>query len=116
MDYNLLLFGMASKASLFVSVQGGNSVVASLWNAPNFIYAVRGTKIARGTFHKWYGQLSGSMVRAFDYRDELVENIWNHEYCKQILGNGTIVLFIPKMKQLVERAVWEKGFTPAGHP
>eukprot|EP00923_Selenidium_pygospionis_P043688 GHVN01075417.1.p1 GENE.GHVN01075417.1~~GHVN01075417.1.p1 ORF type:complete len:991 (+),score=44.30 GHVN01075417.1:63-2975(+) len=75
MDYILLLFGLAAKASLFVSVQGGNSVVASLWGAPNFIYAVKGDELGANAYKKIYGQFGGSGVRATDDRNRLVQLI-----------------------------------------
>ena len=63
MDYNLLLFGIAANARLFVSVQGGTSIVASLWGVPNCIYAVKGAELKVGAYSKAiYGQFSGSKI------------------------------------------------------
>ncbi|EJK70119.1 hypothetical protein THAOC_08549 [Thalassiosira oceanica] len=80
MDYNLLLFGVASQADLFVSVQGGNCVIASLWGKPNFIYAVKGGELRTGAFKNgWMGQLSGadheSFVTVYGKREELIQGV-----------------------------------------
>ena len=80
MDYNLLLFGLAAKTSLFVSVQGGNSVVASLWGAPNCIYAVRGYELKVNAYEAIYGQFGGSKIWATNSRNELVQHL--HRYAR----------------------------------
>ena len=119
MDYNLLLFGISARSSLFVSVQGGNSVVASLWGVPNFIYAVKGREISLGGFaFGWYGKLSGcdvpeSLVTVYDRRAILVREVWRWLHCgAREERNGTYVGYIPVQGPLVERAVREKGFDP----
>ena len=59
MDYNLLLFGIAAKSSFFISVQGGNSIVASLWGSPNYIYAVKGSELSSNSYnsiYKYFGE------------------------------------------------------------
>ena len=102
MDWNLLLFGVASNAELFVSVQGGTSVIASLWKAPNFIFAARGHELIYNTYRKWYGKLGGSTVRAFNYRDELVDAIRMHQHCRVLENKTTMVPYIsPKAKVLL---------------
>ena len=75
MDYNLLLFGIAAKSSLFVSVQGGNSVVASLWGAPNAIYAVKGKELRVKAYDRIYGQFGGSEVWSTNDRNKLVRHL-----------------------------------------
>ena len=124
MDYNLLLFGISARSSLFVSVQGGNSVIASLWGVPNFIYAVKGREIGKGGFaHRWYGKLSGcdvpeSLVTVYDRRTTLVKDVWRWLNCgarderNGTVVNRTTVGYIPVQGPLVERAAWEKGFDP----
>ncbi|KAL7547286.1 hypothetical protein ACHAWF_010615 [Thalassiosira exigua] len=101
MDYNLLLFGIASKSDLFVSVQGGVSVVASLWKAPNFIYASRGHELEFNTYHTWYERLGSDMVRAFNYKDELLETLRIYVRCGMELENGTIVPYTPTATKLL---------------
>lgn len=120
MDYNLLMFGISARSSLFVSVQGGNSVIASLWGVPNFIYAVKGKEINLGGFrYGWYGKLSGcdvpeSLVTVYDRRATLVKEVWKWLHCGvRDEKNGTSVGYIPVQQvPLLERAVYEKGFDP----
>ena len=95
MDYNLLLFGVAAKTRLFVSVQGGTSVVASLWGAPNFIYATRGKEIQFGDYG-WYGQLAGSAVAWYKKRENLVADV--SRYSSRASENGTVEGFTPSLR------------------
>ena len=102
MDYNLLLFGIASKSQLFVSTQGGTSVIASMWERPNFIYAVKGSEVKMNNFKKWYGKLGNSTVRAYDSTDDLLMNIWSHQYCKNVNGTN-VTAYDPEVKTLKEK-------------
>jgi len=93
MDYNLILFGVASQADLFVSVQGGSCVIASLWGKPNFIYGVEGREFRTGAFkYGWMGQLSGadhnSFVTVYDKREDLIQGVqvwmdWASSLCSR---------------------------------
>ena len=76
MDYNLLLFAIASRCKMFVSVNGGTSIIASLWGGKNFVYAARGGELKYNSFVSWYGQLGGgTQVWNTDDRQVLVDMV-----------------------------------------
>jgi len=51
-DVNLLMFSLSATADKFISVQGGNSVVASFFGGTNVIHCVRGPEI---NYHSDHG-------------------------------------------------------------
>ena len=75
MDYNLMVFGLASQCGTFISVQGGNSVVASLWGGRNFIYAKKGEELKVNAYHNWYNRFGGARVWSSPNNEEFIKLI-----------------------------------------
>ena len=73
-DYNLLLYGLASQCAHFVSVQGGTSIIASMFGGTNLVFASKGGEVEQvpSEYTKWYGRLGGAKVRHTNDRGELV--------------------------------------------
>lgn len=46
--YNLFLFGLAAQCKYFLSVQGGTSIIASLFGGENIIFIKKGNEMAHG--------------------------------------------------------------------
>jgi len=61
-DYNGLQLRLHAECDRFVSVQGGNAVMASYFGGTNLVYAVRGPEVRYGTFQTLYPRLSGCTV------------------------------------------------------
>jgi hypothetical protein len=61
-DYNSLQLKLHADCQRFVSVQGGNSVVASYFGGTNIVFAVKGPEVRHGTYSSLYPLLSGCRV------------------------------------------------------
>lgn len=67
---------------LFVSIQGGSSVLASYYGVPNIIYAVEGQELVVNAYNNWYSKLGGSKIIHVRSYDDLY--IKCYEYEKQL--------------------------------
>uniref|UniRef100_A0A7S0KX08 Uncharacterized protein n=1 Tax=Asterionellopsis glacialis TaxID=33640 RepID=A0A7S0KX08_9STRA len=66
-DVNLLMFALGAEAERFISVQGGNSVIASFFGGTNIIHAVKGPEVnwksdIGGDF-SYYHRFSNATIR-----------------------------------------------------
>lgn len=62
LDYNLLQIVLGAKTSKFISVQGGNSILNSLFGGTNLVYAKKGSELKHNSFKGWYSAFSGCEV------------------------------------------------------
>lgn len=77
--YNLLQLILGSKCTKQISVQGGNSILASLTGGINLVYAVKGSEIKHNSFEAWYPEFSGATVKSTSSYQELI-NLINKYY------------------------------------
>lgn len=61
-DYNLLQVVLGAKTNKFISVQGGNSILNSLFGGTNLVYAKKGSELTHNSFQGWYSSFSGCKV------------------------------------------------------
>ena len=73
MDYNSLQMRLHADCRRFVSVQGGNSVLASYFGGTNVVLAVKGPELVHGVFESLYPRLSGCRVVVVSSGTQLVE-------------------------------------------
>ncbi|KKK97775.1 hypothetical protein LCGC14_2649360, partial [marine sediment metagenome] len=72
-DYNLNQMRVYANCDRFISVQGGNSILASYFGGMNIIYAVKGRELGCGFYDK-LDKLSGcEIVHVMKYKDLLSE-------------------------------------------
>lgn len=81
-DYNLLIFGLGARCHRFISVQGGNSAVASWFGGENLVLAKVGIEInenmgghERAHDYEWYYTFSGAQVWHTNNPDALAEEV-----------------------------------------
>lgn len=74
-DYNTRQIVLASRCSKFISVQGGTSILSSLFGGENLIYAFNGEELKYNSY-SWYNKFSGTEVEHF--------NDWNNLYNRVI--------------------------------
>ena len=70
--FNQLQLVLGSKCSKQISVQGGNSILASLTGGINLVYAVKGEEITHNSFEAWYPEFSGAIVKSTSSYRELI--------------------------------------------
>jgi hypothetical protein len=78
LDYNQLQFGLHASAVGCVSVQGGNSIVASYFGVPNFILAKRGSEITTEAFRHFYSRFSNAAVFYTASEENLLDRVQAH--------------------------------------
>lgn len=78
LSFNELQFMLHANAKGCISVQGGNSIVASYFTIPNFILAKRGSEVNTGAFDHFYPTLSNAKVRHTPAEDELYAWVEEH--------------------------------------
>lgn len=71
--YNLLQMLLYANCDTFISVQGGNCILASYFKGRNFIFVQRGQELVCDSFRLWYNQLSGCQIYTVDYNAGNVE-------------------------------------------
>ena len=80
-DFNQLQLALHAQAEAFISVLGGNSIIASYFAGTNIIYAVKGSEAANAEYHDVYPKLSpeghGKIYQAHDYQ-ELIDLAREH--------------------------------------
>ena len=77
--FNLLQLIVGAKSNAKISVQGGNSILASLNGGTNLIYAVKGGELECNSFENWYHEFSGATVKSTSSYQEL-KNLVNKYY------------------------------------
>lgn len=70
--FNQLQLVLGSRCFKQISVQGGNSILASLTGGINLVYAVRGEEITHNSFEAWYSEFSGAIVKSTSSYKELI--------------------------------------------
>ena len=78
LPFNRLQFMLHANAEGCISVQGGNSIVASYFQIPNFILAKRGSEITTGAFDHFYPTVSQAQIRHTPSEDELYKLLEAH--------------------------------------
>jgi hypothetical protein len=64
--YNRLQLMLHANCDRFVSVQGGNSVLASYFGGVNIVYAKRGVEVVHDSYNGYFKRFSGCDVAQFD--------------------------------------------------
>ena len=77
-SFNELQIRVYAGCERFVSVQGGNSVLASYFGGTSIIYAVSGLEIEMGEYHTIFPRLSGANIVHVDKFDSLRESMRKH--------------------------------------
>ncbi len=70
--FNQLQLILGSHSTKQISVQGGNSILASLTKGTNLVYAVKGHEIANNSFENWYSEFSGAFIKSTNNYDKLI--------------------------------------------
>jgi hypothetical protein len=73
--YNELQLRIYANAKLFITVQGGSSILASYFGGTNIIYAVKGQELKFNEYNTWYPRLSGSNIIHCDSYDKVLNAI-----------------------------------------
>ena len=71
---NLLIFSLGALGDNFISVQGGNSVVASQFGGQNIILAKQGRELRYGDY-EYYHNFSGAEIKVVQHEDALLETV-----------------------------------------
>jgi hypothetical protein len=74
---NLLQLKIFSNCDNFISVQGGNSILASYFSKHNIIYAITGRELEHNDFQNWYHKLGGSKIYDKSSYDDVFTEIKN---------------------------------------
>ncbi len=74
-DYNTRQIVLASRCEKFISVQGGTSILSSMFGGENLIYAFNGEELKFNSY-SWYNKFSGANIEHF--------NDWNNLYSKVV--------------------------------
>ena len=69
--FNTLQCSIMCAASGFVSVQGGSSILSSLWGKRNVIFSVEGGECDNNTY-SWYNKFSSSEILHAKKYDQLI--------------------------------------------
>lgn len=77
-DYNTLQLILGANTTKYISVQGGNSILNSLFGGTNLVYAKKGSELKHNSFKGWYGQLAGATVIDTDNYSELINLVQTH--------------------------------------
>ena len=76
MSYNLTQLALYHDVDLFVSIQGGSSILASYFGAPNIIYAVEGQELNAGSYTNWYSKFGGSEIIHVRTYEDLIKKCY----------------------------------------
>jgi hypothetical protein len=74
-SYNEIQMYIYANANLFITVQGGSSILTSFFGGTNIIYAKRGKEINCGSYNRWYNQLGNSNIIHCDSYDKVLNAI-----------------------------------------
>lgn len=75
LSYNLAQMLIYANCDKFISVQGGNSVLASYFGGENHIYAVAGDELTYNTYDSWYHELSGCKIKSYNNYEEIIDAV-----------------------------------------
>lgn len=76
LSYNTLEFALHSRCTRFVSVQGGNSIVASYFGGTNIVFAVKGYELgASDDYHRQYSHFAQTKLLVASNYSSLVEYV-----------------------------------------
>jgi hypothetical protein len=81
-DYNKLQLILGANTTKHISVQGGNSILSSLFGGVNIVYAKKGGEVTHNSYKNWYGEFSGAtVINVDDYSKlmALVQKYFLHE-------------------------------------
>lgn len=70
--FNILQLILGSKCEKFISVQGGNSILSSIFGGTNLIYAIKGGELLNNSF-SWYNKFSGTNIKHFTAYKDLIK-------------------------------------------
>jgi len=85
-DFNLFQFLVFSRSNKFVSVQGGTSIISSLFDGTNVIFAKNGSELDCHAYDNWYHKLSSSSVFHTNDEKHLIELV-----CAKLKNADTII-------------------------
>jgi len=75
LSFNTLSLMVFSNCNNFISVQGGNSVLASYFGGINIIYAKKGKELEVKSYENWYKEFSGCEIVHVNNDAELIAEI-----------------------------------------
>lgn len=75
LSFNTLQMMVFSNCDHFISVQGGNSVLASYFGGTNIIYAVEGRELEVNSFENWYHLFSGCQIHVAQDEADLIRDV-----------------------------------------
>eukprot|EP01104_Vermistella_antarctica_P013924 TRINITY_DN4298_c0_g1_i1.p1 TRINITY_DN4298_c0_g1~~TRINITY_DN4298_c0_g1_i1.p1 ORF type:complete len:554 (+),score=98.84 TRINITY_DN4298_c0_g1_i1:156-1817(+) len=75
LDLNTFQMMIMANSRRFVSVQGGNAVLTSLWGGENIVFVQKGQEMKNDEFEYLYPQLSGALVRKAMSNETLIEMV-----------------------------------------
>ncbi len=70
--FNQLQLILGSHSTKQISVQGGNSILASLTKGTNLVYATKGGEVDHNSYENWYSEFSGASVRSTNDYNKLI--------------------------------------------
>lgn len=73
-NYNKLQIVLASKTKKFISVQGGTSILSSMFGGENIVFARKGEELKRSSF-SWYNRFAGTKVTNFNDYNKLYDKV-----------------------------------------
>lgn len=74
-DFNLFQFLVFSRSNQFISVQGGTSILSSLFGGQNIIFAKNGSELDCKAYDNWYHKLSSCCVYNTNDDNKLIDLI-----------------------------------------
>jgi hypothetical protein len=86
--FNHLQLCLYAQCERFISVQGGNSVLASYFGGTNLIYQRQGSEIFFGELNTIYPQLAGTACHGFSDYESLLEAVDRH-YGTRAMASAT---------------------------
>lgn len=85
MSFNLFQMLLYSRSNKFISVQGGTSVLSSIFGGTNIIYAKNGSELDCGAFDNWYSEFSSCKILHTNEYSQLISLV-SQEYLKPPAG------------------------------
>lgn len=76
LSYNRMQLALYPHVDLFVSIQGGSSILSSYFGGDNIIYAVEGGELTYNSYNNWYHKFGGSNISHVDNYKTLMDRLW----------------------------------------
>lgn len=73
-NFNRLQVILASRTKKFISVQGGTSIISSMFGGENVIFARKGTELTKNSY-SWYNRFADTKVSHYNDYDELYNKV-----------------------------------------